>query len=366
MKKDQPNAREEGIMHDHYLWDGSGTPDPETQRLESLLSRFRHSGQPLALPANLAMAPRKLRGSLLQMPWLPRLAAAAVVFFPLAVGVFFALRPSRSPGASTGWDVAMLEGAPQIGSQILSDNHVASKLQVGQTLVTNSDSRASISDKDLGEIKVDPNSRVRLVESGERRKRIQLQVGTIHAAIWAPAGQFVVDTPSAVAIDLGCAYTLQVTPDGSGTIRTTLGWVGFRLNERDSFIPAGAMCSTRPGSGPGVPYFEDASPSFREAIARFNSSPKNSQDRDDALAEILLQARPRDALSLWHLLSRTEGAARENVYDHLAKLVAPPSGVTREGILSLDRQMLDLYWNALNLGDISVWRFWEQSSSPSK
>src|SRR6516162_8324815 len=246
MKKDQHDAREEGIMHDHYLWDGSGTPDAETQRLESLLYRFRHSGQPLALPASLPMAPRKLRGSLLQMPWLPRLAAAVVVFFPLAAGVFLTVRPSRSPGASTGWDVAMLEGAPQIGSQILSDNHVASKLQVGQTLVTNSDSRASISDKDLGEIKVDPNSRVRLLESGERRKRIQLEVGTIHAAIWAPAGQFVVDTPSAVAIDLGCAYTLQVTPDGSGTIRTTLGWVGFRLNERDSFIPAGAMCSTRP------------------------------------------------------------------------------------------------------------------------
>ena len=353
-------------MHDHYLWDGSGTPDAETQRLESLLYRFRHSGQPLALPASLPMAPRKLRGSLLQMPWLPRLAAAVVVFFPLAAGVFFTLRPSRSPGASTGWDVAMLEGAPQIGSQILSDNHVASKLQVGQTLVTNSDSRASISDKDLGEIKVDPNSRVRLLETGERRKRIQLEVGTIHAAIWAPAGQFVVDTPSAVAVDLGCAYTLQVAPDGSGTIRTTLGWVGFRLNGRDAFIPAGAMCSTRPGSGPGIPYFEDVSPSFREAIARFDSSPKNSQDRDDVLAEILSQARARDALSLWHLLSRTEGASRGRVYDHLASLAPPPSGVAREGILSLDPQMLDLYWNALNLGDISVWRFWEQSSSPSK
>jgi len=38
---------------------------------------------------------------------------------------------------------------------------------------------------------------------------------------------FVVDTPSASAIDLGCAYTLHVNEDGSGTLRTTLGWVGF-------------------------------------------------------------------------------------------------------------------------------------------
>jgi hypothetical protein len=368
MKKDQHHGSEEGPMND-YLWDGSGKPDPEIQRLESLLSEFRHSGQPLTLPVELLVATGKpvetgkLRGLLLQMPWVPRLAAAAVVLLAFGLSVFFSLRPGHLPETGPAWNVATLEGAPQIGSQILSGSHATSKLHVGQTLVTNSDSRASITENDLGEIKVDPNSRVRLLETGERRKRIQLEVGTIHAAIWAPAGQFVVDTPSAVAVDLGCAYTLQVAPDGSGTIRTTLGWVGFHLNGSDSFIPAGAMCSTRPHSGPGIPYFEDASPSFREAIAQFDSSARNSQARDDTLAVILSQARVRDALSLWHLFSRTDGTERAEVYDRLVSLVAPPSGVTREGVLALDPQMLDLYWNALDLGDISIWRMWEQSSS---
>lgn len=371
MKKDQYHGSKEGPRRDDYLWDGSGTPDPEIQRLESLLSEFRHSGQPLALPAELSAAAGKpvetgkLRGLLPRMPWIPRLAAAAVVLLAFGFSVFFSLRPGHLPETGPAWNVVTLEGAPQIGSQILSSDHAVSKLHVGQTLVTNSDSRASISDNDLGEIRVDPNSRVRLLETGEHRKRIQLDVGTIHAAIWAPAGQFVVDTPSAVAVDLGCAYTLQVAPDGSGTIRTTLGWVGFHLNGRDSFIPAGAMCSTRPHSGPGIPYFEDASSSFREAIAQFDSSPRNSQARDDALAMILSQVRVRDALSLWHLLSRTDGAGRAGVYDHLSALVPPPSGVTREGVLALDSQMLDLYWNALDIGDISIWRMWEQSSSPS-
>jgi hypothetical protein len=371
MKKDQHHGSEEVPMRDDYLWDGSGTPDPEIQRLESLLSEFRHSGQPLTVPAELPAAAGKpvetgkLRGLLLQMPWVPRLAAAAVVLLGLGVSVFFSLRPAHLPETGPAWNVATLEGTPQIGSRILSGDHAVSKLHVGQTLVTNSESRASITENDLGEIKVDPNSRVRLLETGEHRKRIQLEVGTIHAAIWAPAGQFVVDTPSAVAVDLGCAYTLQVAPDGSGTIRTTLGWVGFHLNGSDSFIPAGAMCSTRPHSGPGIPYFEDASPSFREAIAQFDSSARNSQARDEALAVILSQARVRDALSLWHLLSRTDGAERAGVYGRLVSLVAPPSSVTREGVLALDPQMLDLYWNALDLGDISIWRMWEQSSTPS-
>ena len=36
-----------------------------------------------------------------------------------------------------------------------------------------------------------------------------------------------------------------------------------------------------------------------------------------------------------------------------------PSGVTREGILRLERNMLDLWWNALGLDDASWWRIWK-------
>jgi FecR protein len=361
------DPEKENQLKDDFLWDGSGTPDPEIQRLESLLCEFRHAGNPLVLPAETLIPPSKPRGLLLHMPWLPRLAAAAVILLALGVGVFLSFRPVIAPDLGPGWDVANLEGAPQIGSRFISANQSAAKLYVGQTLITNSSSRASLSEDDLGQIQIDPNSRVRLLQTGPNHKRLQLDLGTIHAAIWAPPGQFVVDTPSAVAVDLGCAYTLQVAPDGSGTIRTTMGWVGFHLNGRDSFIPAGAMCSTRPKVGPGTPYFEDASESFRGALHLFDLGDQSPDSRPAFLhlATVLSQARPRDALTLWHLLSRVPaGYLRAQVYDRLATLVPPPPGVTREGILSLDPQMLDLYWNALDLGDISLWRYWEQSSDP--
>jgi FecR protein len=342
-----------------YLWDRSGAPDPEIQRLESLLSEFRHEKSALSLPIEMPHAPR-------YSPFVTRLAAAAVVLLAFGAGIFFTLHPiAAPPDAGPGWQVSNLQGAPQIGSRTLSAGGTAIKLHIGQTLTTDSSSRASLSEEDLGEIRVGPNSRVRLLQSGPNRKRIQLEVGTIHAAIWAPPTEFVVDTPSAVAVDLGCAYTLQVASDGSGTIRTTLGWVGFHLNGRDSFIPAGAMCSTRPGVGPGTPYFEDASPKFRESLAHFDSAAENSADQNASLASVLAEARAKDALTLWHLLSRTDGGNRQLVYQRLADLVPPPSGVNRNAILKLDPHMLDLYWNALHLGDISIWRFWEQSASPN-
>jgi hypothetical protein len=364
MTKNQFDPEEEKTMSDDYLWDTSGTPDPEIQHLESLLGDFRHDGAPLILPAEIPAGPRKLSGLLLHMSAFPRLAAAAAILLALGVTLFFSLRPKLATDATPSWYVTNLQGSTQVGPQAIAANQAPAKLYVGQTIVTNADSHASLFHFDLGEIHIDPNSRVRLLQTDRNRKRIQLDVGTIHALIWAPPGTFVVDTPSAVAIDLGCAYTLLVAPDGSGTIRTQRGWVGFHLNGRDSFIPAGAMCTTRPGVGPGIPYFEDASPAFREAVSTFDNTSESADSRSHPLDIMLSEARAKDSLTLWHLLSRTTGDERAQVYERFSTLVPPPLGVTRDGILNLDQSMLDLWWNALGLGEISTWRYWEQSASP--
>ena len=123
------------------------------------------------------------------------------------------------------------------------------------------------------------------------------------ARIWAPPRLFFVDTPSAVAADLGCAYTLEVDDAGSSLLRVTSGWVALELKDRESIVPAGAACETRPGVGPGTPYFEDCAGDFRNALEKvdFHSS---EIERADALKVLLSQARPRDTLTLWHLLSR--------------------------------------------------------------
>ena len=76
---------------------------------------------------------------------------------------------------------------------------------------------------------------------------------------------------------------------------------------------------------------------------------------------VLGQARKRDALTLWHLLSRTDPKQRRLVYDRLRKLSPPPRDVAQEGILSLNRPMLDLWWNQLGFDDISIWRHWERT-----
>jgi hypothetical protein len=140
-----------------------------------------------------------------------------------------------------------------------------------------------------------------------------------------------------------------------------MGWVGFRLNGREAFIPAGAVGETRPGIGPGTPYFEDASAEFQTALREFDFAKLSDADRSAQLGIVLAAARKNDALTLWHLLSRASGADRGRVFDRLNALVPVPSSVTREGIARGEQAMLDAWWNELGFDDIAVWRKWEKT-----
>ena len=345
-------------MKGDYLWDGTGEPDPEIQKLETVLARFRHQRPAPSFAGLQAPQPRP---RFWQLPWFPRLAAVTAAVVVIASVAIVSHKSNPAHVSEPGWDVASLRGSPRIGSTTVVGNGATTRLGIGQTLETDSRSRASIRVEQIGRVEVEPDTRLRLLKTGSGQKRLGLERGTIHARIWAPPGEFVVDTPSAVAVDLGCAYTLHVDDSGNGLLRTTLGWVGFKLDDRESFIPAGAACATRPKIGPGTPYFEDASELFRTSLSRFDFEANAPADRSAALNQVLAQARKRDALTLWHLLPRVSGSERGRVYDRLAALVPPPRDVTREGVLRLDRGMLDLWWNQLGLGNVSWWRIWERS-----
>jgi len=347
------------IESNDYLWDRSGEPDPEIQHLEALLERFRHDSPTPAFPE---IVPERQWAF---FPWrrrlFPALATAAVGIAAIVAVTLLVYRTKPTPSTLAGWNVSGVRGTLRIGQKTIGGKEGTSRLVIGQMLETDSQSRASLQADDTGKIEVDPGTRLRLLSMGSGLKRIALDRGTIHTYIWAPPGQLVVDTHSAVTVDLGCAYTLQVDDSGAGMVRTSLGWVGFKLNGHESFIPAGAACATRPKVGPGTPYFEDASAEFRSALARFDFEDTASRQRARDVVIVLSETRKRDALTLWHLLTRVDDQQRVLVYDRLSQLVPPPAAATKEEILRLDQPMLDLWWNELGFDDISVWRHWERS-----
>lgn len=327
-------------MSDDYLWDGSGKPDRDVEKLEQMLGQFRQD----VPPPDFSQVPAKVRAFPRRRTYAWMAVAAAVLV--VVVGLRYASRQQ----AATLY-VARLAGSPQIGEKSIAGTD---QIKVGQYLVTDSTSRARIDVGLIGEVEVGPNSRVGLLTTRPTEHRLALDVGTLHARIWAPPGLFYVNTPSATAVDLGCTYTLTVDSAGAGQLRVTKGWVAFEYKGRESFVPEGAMCETRPRIGPGTPFREDAPEAMRVALGRLDFEGDFA-----ALDEVLRSARKDDALTLWHLLARTTGEDRGRVFDTLAAVLPPPSGVTREGIVAGDHRMLDRWWEELGLHSASWWRMWK-------
>src|SRR5260370_5956566 len=112
---------------------------------------------------------------------------------------------SESVATGVGWGVEQVAGAPRWGTKSIGRSGEKGMLRIGQTLETDRDSRASMKVSEVGQVDIDPQTWLCLAESRSSRTRLELERGTIHAVIWAPPGEFLVDTPSALAVDLGCA-----------------------------------------------------------------------------------------------------------------------------------------------------------------
>ena len=210
------------------------------------------------------------------------------------------------------------------------------RMAAGEWVETEQGSKARIIVGRLGTVDVEPGTRVRLGEVRDSEYRLALARGTISAEINAPPRLFIVDTPASAVVDLGCAYTVTVGDDGAGELRMTSGWAALEYKGRESLVPAGAICRTRPGAGPGTPYFDDAPTALKQAVDAFDGG----NGRAEALAVIIQEARVRDTLTLWHLLSRVDAADRVRVYDRIAAFVPPPAPLSRDEILALDSEAL--------------------------
>ncbi|HSP67869.1 MAG TPA: FecR domain-containing protein [Bryobacteraceae bacterium] len=240
-------------------------------------------------------------------------AASLLVMSGIA---WYATRPELP-----GWQVSRLEGSGAVD-----------KIKVGEWLQTDGNSRARITVGNIGVVDVEPNTRVRLVAASPTEHRLTLARGEISATVTAPPRLFLVDTPASTAVDLGCAYKIKTDASGDGVLRVTSGWVSLEWKGRESLVPAGANCRTRAGTGPGTPYFEDAPEALQQALAAFDFG----KGGEESLRTILGQARVRDTLSLWHVLSRVEPRDRVRVLDRMVELVPLPAGVAREKALQLD------------------------------
>jgi hypothetical protein len=378
---------------DEYLWDRAGAPDATVAALEGALAQQRWRGRlgDLARMDAAAEAGSEERADADPLPdehpqrlWVPRAIAASLIVFALAlVGVAVwhgIVKPQGgpspvaqapdAPGASdtplaayaVRYRLDVLDGTPRIdGVGAAAGAPLA--VGPGAAVETDAAARARVHVGDIGSVELGPGSRLRVgapsaSEAPDADYLLHLDRGTLTASIFAAPRLFQLGTPSGIAVDMGCIYTAQVDESGATRLHVDLGQVSFETAGRKVLVPSDASTRAWPGVGAGTPVWDDAPADWRAAVERYDERTLRGAGTPDAagpdagtqaaaLEAVLATDRPRDSLTLWHLLAHADDQDRARIYARLAALEPPPEGVTREGCLAGDSAQLLRWRDAL-------------------
>ena len=198
------------------------------------------------------------------------------------------------------WKVTRTMGITLLASNILDKSGL---IQEGEELETKDSSGAVIEIDSLGTVTLEPNTKIKFIKSDSSEKRISIIYGSVHAKINAKPRTFFVDTKSATAIDLGCAYNLTVDSGGNAMLYVDSGSVILSSNGRESLVPAGKYCMAKSGIGPGTPYRQNASKEFKDALLSYDFGNGGSE----AVNTLLKHAKKTDAVTLINMLAKNRG-----------------------------------------------------------
>src|SRR3989442_13556977 len=81
------------------------------------------------------------------------------------------------------WIIADIKGSPSMGMRPVTQK---TRLEEGEFVQTDASSRAKISNRSVGRIDVEPNTRLKLIIKGLSEQRFALERGTIRASTWVP------------------------------------------------------------------------------------------------------------------------------------------------------------------------------------
>jgi hypothetical protein len=321
---------------DDYLWDRSGA-DPEVARLEELLAPLKHD-------APLDELRVRRRRSKLPFIIAGALAAAAAVVIIVKWPRATTEPASYACGAHASGFAFTARGG---GSVACGGSSVpAGVLPVGGTLDTGAH-EAELAIADIGSAQLSPQTRVRLDGTSAERHQLYLERGRMDAFVVAPPRIFAVGTPSGQVTDLGCAYTLEVDENGSGSVVVRSGMVELEAaNGRVVVVPAGASARLLAGRRASLPLTKTADAQLAAAVTDFHRGTAG------ALERVLAAAKATDAITVANLVRVVSDEKKRTVLERLAQLVTPPQNMSVDDVLELD--LFDMWFDEIVFAQMSA------------
>ena len=270
-------------MSDDYLWDGRRRPiltssgSSDARPAADRTARARPRGSSDLVTCGRCAEPRRTSRLVLSL----RFARSGARWQPrrslLMIGLtWHTTRSARVVGGGRIWTASHASGRACLPA--------TGRIAVGQTLATDEESRARLDVSTIGQVTVDPNTRVRLVERAKavtnwRSSAARCTPSSPHLPASSSSTRRRRRRPILVA-STRCTST-RTAP---GCSAWTAGWVAFEYDGRESFVPAGASSRTDPRSGPGHAAVRRYGEGVSRRARRFRLRPKSrGEERDAAL-----------------------------------------------------------------------------------
>ena len=230
---------------------------------------------------------------------------------------------------SSGWKIISLSGQPKIDNSIISKgDSFASERKIE----TDGSSSVTLMTDEFGRLFIDNSS---VVSRTKNSNEIKLDKGQIKKFEGKVSDVLSIITPLAKFTELykGSAFRLHVDSDGGCKLVVESGWVIISIKEFDSYVPKNFDCLITKGKY-AIPYSSNSSPELISMLENFTGA------NDPSVGTILSQITKKESLSLWHILQLVRTENRIMAFDRLNELIPAPPGVTKEGILTLNKTML--------------------------
>ena len=140
----------------------------------------------------------------------------------------------------------------------------------GDWIETDDSSFVIIEIPDIGIVKLEPGTKIKLIESSEHNNKFELKYGSVNSDTRSSKGNLYIFSDRTTAIDPGSVYKFAVDRNGEGLIYVKAGTVRLTSDNRSSVVPANQYCIIKTGYGPGTPYNSNASENLKKALIKFD------------------------------------------------------------------------------------------------
>ena len=141
--------------------------------------------------------------------------------------------------------------------------------------------------------------------------------------------------------DIGGVFSVTSYPNGITNVFVDFGMVEIFYKSSSFRLDEGYNFEIVNGKKPGIPFRFDASDSLKKLLRAFNDDEKN----DGVIDGIIQQSGASDALTLLAIIPKVPPIKRQLIFQRINNFFPLPKDVTRMGIVTLDADMLEIWWN---------------------